>query len=509
MFLINLVALYLMSMAVVAVIWGVHIRTLNGSNYARILLLLCIAVCFYILGYTMELNSSSPPQIEFWNYIEYIGIPFISALWLTSALMYTGHFIRYKKILLLAIYVIPAITMLLRFTNYYHHLYFSSVSYVEEYGRLIFIKNPGPWMYVQTIHSMLMVLVAMGLFVSDSVRSEEKHRGKIVLTIAASTFAVAGLILSQIRPFGFTIDYMALCLPVTCVMVILAISWYDLLETKAIARNKAFQAGSDAILLLNRQNKVLDYNSSAKQLFEQINIRLDNGYLTALFSRVPDLLESLEKEEPSVLKLCVHAEERYFDVTTKNIDDHSTSRGWMKTIRDVTEIYRLNEELKKQALTDELSMLGNRRAFMQIGKEWILKSDETGSTLHLLMLDLDHFKNVNDQYGHPAGDLVIRDFSRILKSHFGTDSLVARLGGEEFGILHEGFNDEEMMQSLNTLLTNIEQYTYRYRNHQFHVTVSIGVTKKQSDQTLEGMMSRADKALYQSKDQGRNCVTSL
>ena len=264
---INILSLYLISMSVAAVYWAVHIKTLNGSNYGRAILWLCIAVCFYILGYTMELNASSPSRIAFWNLIEYIGIPFVSALWLTTSLMYTGHFTRHKKMLCAAIFVIPVITMILRFSNEYHHLYFSSVSFEEKYGGLIFIKTPGPWMYVQLVHSMLMIFVSMGLFIHDSVKSEEKQAGKILFTTAASIFAVIGLIFSMAKPFDLSIDYMACCLPVTCIMVILAIARYDLLETKSIARARVFEASSDAILLVNRQNKVLDYNSCAKTAF--------------------------------------------------------------------------------------------------------------------------------------------------------------------------------------------------------------------------------------------------
>lgn len=498
-----------MSATVAAVFWGVLVRTLNGSNYSRTILLLCIAICFYIFGYTLELNSASQAQILFWNHVEYIGIPFVSALWLTTALLYTGHFIRHKNALLAAIYVIPIITLVLRFSNTDHHLYFASVSYVEKYGRLLLIKKAGPWFYVQLIHSMLMILVAMGLFVQESVTNQEKQKGKVLLTIAASAVAVTGLILSVAKPFGLSLDYMACCLPVTCVMLILAISRYDLLEAKSIGRNRAFEASGEAILLINRQNKVLDYNGSAKRLFEQLDVRMDNGYLATLFSRMPDLLDGLEKTEMSVVKLHVNGRKRYYDITTKNIDDRNILHGWIKTIRDVTEIYQLNEELKRQAMTDELSTLNNRRAFIQIGQERVLECDRTGSPLHLFMMDLDHFKDVNDQYGHPAGDVVIRDFGQILKFHFGADSLIARLGGEEFAVLHTGFSDPQVLQMSNSLLTKTAQYRYSYRSNQFHVTVSVGVTKKRPEQTLESMMRRADKALYLSKDRGRNCLTVL
>ncbi|OJU08499.1 MAG: hypothetical protein BGN88_14885 [Clostridiales bacterium 43-6] len=509
MLLINLVSLYLISMVVSSIYWAVHIRTLNGSSFARTMLLLCLAVCFYILGYTLELNSSEPHQILFWNMVEYIGIPFVSALWLTTGLQYTGHFHRYKKILFAAIFIIPIITMLLRFTNSYHHLYFTSLKFMDEYGILTLVKTPGPWMFVQLVHSMSMILLTMALFVHDSVKSEVKQKGKIILTIIASVFAVLGLIFTYLKPFGLTIDYMACFLPIPCIMVILAIARYDFLETKSIARSRVFEASSDAILLVNRRYNVLDYNKSAKQLFEQIHINMADGSLAGLFRSVPDLLEGLKKPETSVVKLRINEQERYYDITTKNIDHHKVPSGWIKTIRDVTEIYQLNDEFKKLAMTDELSALHNRRAFIHMGQKRIAQVSHCEEPLHLVMMDLDHFKNVNDQYGHPAGDLVIREFGRMLKAHFSPDSLIARLGGEEFAVLQTGFSDLEIEQSLHILLKQIEQHPYKYRSHQFYVTVSMGLTKRLADQTLESMMRRADKALYVSKDQGRNRITVL
>ena len=92
MLIYNLLSLYLLTVTVAVVYAAVQIRTLSGSAYAKTALHLGFAVCFYILGYAMELNAVSPVQILFWNRIEYLGIPFISALWLTTALIYTGHF---------------------------------------------------------------------------------------------------------------------------------------------------------------------------------------------------------------------------------------------------------------------------------------------------------------------------------------------------------------------------------------------------------------------------------
>ncbi len=496
-------------MAVAIVFWAARVRTLNGSTYSKAVLLLCFAVCFYILGYAMEINVSTPEQILFWNGVQYLGIPFVSALWLTTALMYTGHFFRHKALLSAAIFIIPVITLVLRFTNEFHLLYFQSLTVVESLGGLYLVKTAGPWMYVQLIHSMLMILVAMGLFIADAVRNEERFRGKALLTIVASIFAISGLILTQAKPGGLYVDYMALCLPTTSVLIIFAIARYDLLETKSATRSRVFELGDDAILLVNQQYKVLDYNKSAEKLFDKIGIHLETDYLPSLFKEHPALLEALKKTAPSVVELQQNAGGHYYDITTKRIDEKNELRGWIKTIHDATEIHQLNEELKRIAMTDELSVLSNRRAFINLGRERVEASNEKNSTLYLAMMDLDHFKNVNDRYGHAAGDLVIHKFGRMLKDHFPEDCLVARLGGEEFAVLCGEKTDDEISCLLDTFLLKAEKHAYAYRNDRFHVTVSIGMTKKEYGQTLEHMMRKADEALYRSKDLGRNRLTVL
>lgn len=196
MTLVNIMSIYFLIMVVGTVYFAAHIRSLNNSEYARVLVLLCLAICFYIFGYTLELNAVNLSQLLFWNRIEYIGIPFVSALWLLAGLLYTNHLNRYRKAILTAIFLIPLITLVLRFTNDYHHLYFSSLTFLREYSMLRLVKNPGPWMYVQTAHSMSMIFVTLALFIQDFAKSGEASIGKIGLITSASFIAVAGLILS-------------------------------------------------------------------------------------------------------------------------------------------------------------------------------------------------------------------------------------------------------------------------------------------------------------------------
>lgn len=508
MLLINVVSIYFLVMAIVIIYCSAHIRSLNASSYARLTVLLCVAICFYVLGYVMELNADSPAQMLFWNRVEYVGIPFVSALWLTLALVYTRHFNRYRGLLLIAIFGIPIVTLVFRFTNSYHHLYFSSVSYVRQFGTLLLVKNAGPWSYVQLLHSMLMVVITLLLFLYDFIKSEESETGKIILIVSASGMAVGGLILSLVKPFGIYLDYMALSLPVLCLMVILATQRYDFLETKSIARSRVFESGRDAILLVNRQSRVIDCNRSARVILAKLGIRVPFERLPVMFRHYPDLLAALMSPKFSVTELVIDNRPRYYEIRTSPIGGYTRIEGWIKTIRDVTAVYQLNQDLKRQATMDELSGLGNRRAFIRLGQAHLADADPARSPVYLLMMDLDRFKAVNDRYGHQMGDRVIHNFGEILRDEFQSRGLVARIGGEEFAALLPGVADTEACRAADRVRRRMGEMEFRCGADRFHVTVSIGIAcMSRPGQTLDNLISLADQSLYDSKNEGRNRVT--
>lgn len=505
----NIISIYFLIMAFLVIYFAARFSVLNGPGLARVVVLLALAACFYILGYTMELNANSPLQILFWNRVEYIGIPFVAALWLMVALIYMGHFVRYKALLSAAIFLIPILSLILRLTNDYHHFYFASVRFETEYGKLILVKTMGPWMYVQLVHSMLVIFVTLGLYVHGLVKDRKREAGKIVFVAAASCFAAAGLFSMLTNPFRIRIDYMALCLPVSCVLVIAATLRYDFLETKSVARSKVFEASESAILLVNKRNKIIDYNQSAKRLFEKMGIRISNRYLAALLGGDSVLLKRLTDTGSSIVPLSLSGETAYFNVSTWGIDGNP-AHGWIKILQDVTELYQLNKNLERQAMMDELSGLSNRRAFMQTAQEMLLKPPKGGSGLYLMMMDLDNFKKVNDRYGHQMGDRVIERFGKLLRENFGEGCLTARIGGEEFAVLLPGAEDAQICKKAAGILQSMELCEYAGNGEEFYVTVSIGITKwNRPVQTLDDLIKSADDALYESKKRGRNCSTWL
>jgi diguanylate cyclase (GGDEF)-like protein len=165
---------------------------------------------------------------------------------------------------------------------------------------------------------------------------------------------------------------------------------------------------------------------------------------------------------------------------------------------------RLRAELEQQSLADPLTGLLNRRAFLNAHREEREKMMRTGGLLSLLLIDLDHFKVVNDTYGHVKGDEILVDFSKRVASMLTRHHHFARWGGEEFAALIPGLRPEEMFDLADALRARIA------RNEDPSLpayTCSIGIACKASGEaTIERLVKDADEALYRAKRNGRNCV---
>jgi diguanylate cyclase (GGDEF)-like protein len=155
---------------------------------------------------------------------------------------------------------------------------------------------------------------------------------------------------------------------------------------------------------------------------------------------------------------------------------------------------------------DYLTTLWNRRYLFEEGKNLYLKLKRRQAHFCLAMIDLDHFKRVNDSFGHDVGDQVLKRTAGVLREHFSSDAIVARLGGEEFCVLfrHE---EEQPTQRLEAFRDALAAQVFSGGSRRFSVTVSIGATSEPGE-SLEQMISAADKQLYLSKMTGRN-KTSL
>jgi len=125
------------------------------------------------------------------------------------------------------------------------------------------------------------------------------------------------------------------------------------------------------------------------------------------------------------------------------------------------------------------------------------------------MLDIDHFKQVNDNYGHPTGDRVIKSVARMLTMRLRKSDLVGRYGGEEFAIILPETSIDKAKSLLDDIRLNFSKIIQQSRDEQFHCTLSAGVTQLAMNSSLNSMISSADDALYEAKHSGRNMVCIL
>ncbi|HEB30936.1 MAG TPA: diguanylate cyclase [Spirochaetes bacterium] len=201
-----------------------------------------------------------------------------------------------------------------------------------------------------------------------------------------------------------------------------------------------------------------------------------------------------------------------FDYFPKNrLSERSLSRSIANTLEKARlkkEVVHAQRRLADLSIKDELTQLYNRRFFMETLEREIARAGRFKTELVLCMMDLDHFKNVNDTYGHPAGDFVLARVGKMLGKCIRLGDYSGRYGGEEFAVLLPNTSLEKARAVCERFREMVAGYRFKFHSHDIRLTISIGVAnfKGFSDQSAEGMVAVADNALYKAKHLGRNRV---
>lgn len=165
-----------------------------------------------------------------------------------------------------------------------------------------------------------------------------------------------------------------------------------------------------------------------------------------------------------------------------------------------------SEVADRMARTDDLTGMNNRRAFMEMGGQTIRLCQRQGKPLSALLMDVDHFKHINDTYGHGAGDWVLKQIGSLMAQQFRAADVCGRIGGEEFGVLLIDTDAQAATSVANKFRQEVANTALQWQGHTLQVTVSIGVASHNAD--LGTLLHRADAAMYQAKNSGRNRVVS-
>lgn len=227
-----------------------------------------------------------------------------------------------------------------------------------------------------------------------------------------------------------------------------------------------------------------------------------------------DALKAAIREHGSVADFpgqMVRKDGRIIDISISShclYDDEGNFAGVEGIYRDVTERKMLERELRRLATTDSLTGITNRRAFLEQAQRVLRRCQRYGTTMVLLILDLDHFKSINDRHGHIAGDAVLRVFVDAVQEELRETDLFGRLGGEEFCVVLQETQREDALRVAERIRTRVAGIDLQaVTDIPCGVTVSIGATaNRNKDNAIERLLERADKALYEAKSSGRNRV---
>jgi diguanylate cyclase (GGDEF)-like protein/PAS domain S-box-containing protein len=282
-------------------------------------------------------------------------------------------------------------------------------------------------------------------------------------------------------------------------------------------QNAIFEATADGLLVTNKYKYVTSYNRKFIELwdFEDKNILGESD--EAIIKLTTEKLIKPDDFINRINEIHQAPEEDTFDLLElkngsiiervsrpQRLERKIVGRVW--SFRDITEKHKLSEQLSYQATHDPLTVLVNRREFEK-RLERILSSIDTESTHVVCYMDLDNFKQINDVYGHIAGDYLLKKISNLFQEQVRGRDTLARLGGDEFGLIMEHCTIEQAEKVANNFIRSINECELKWEDKEFNIGVSIGVVKinSQSVDLLE-IMKKADIACYTAKKSGRNCV---
>jgi len=187
-----------------------------------------------------------------------------------------------------------------------------------------------------------------------------------------------------------------------------------------------------------------------------------------------------------------------------------TASTYFLTWRVLVKLDEVQQNLVCQATTDELTGLMNRRTILKRLDEELQRAVRQQEGLCIMIIDLDHFKRINDTYGHLFGDVVLKSTAACIRDTVRTYDIVGRIGGEEFLVISPGVEIEVAVGLADRVRRQVSELEFEQGAEKIAVTMSVGATSlESSDLSVVSMMKRADRALYQAKDEGRNRVVVL
>ena len=442
----------------------------------------------------------------------YFGIVLAPVAWFIFAICYTRRQMRVSRATLNCILVVPLLTVALVMTNEWHQLIWSNVSLTQSAGFAGMLVEHGPWFYVHTAYSYGMLIIATSILAHAMAQTTGQLKPVLAAIFAPLAIILANLFyLSPWNPSPW-FDLTTIGFAVAVMILDAGLLRHGMLDSIPVARDRVVENLRDGVAVVNYRGTVIDINRSATALFNTSR-ELISGANIRDFVNTVELADLMGERRDKSLEVTIR--NRAYDVSPSQLDPTDSHSDVVLVFRDITDrreteraLRDVQEELVRLAHTDSLTGLHNRRFFMQRLQEEIERVRRHAGSLSVLLFDLDHFKKVNDTYGHDMGDHILKLVAGASMEVKRITDVAARVGGEEFALLLPETARGGAMNMAHRLRACIESVsTPRTDRHSVGVTASVGVaTVSQSSKNVENVLRSADDALYKAKRLGRNKV---
>jgi diguanylate cyclase (GGDEF)-like protein/PAS domain S-box-containing protein len=488
-------------------------------------------------SYGMIMLSPTLEAKHFWLKLENVGIVAVPVLWFFFALKYTrlDKWLTRWPIKLLFL-LVPAVTLVMMFSGRWLYLYYTFTQPAMKTGGPLIIGR-GAWYFVQLIQNYALVLVGMGVLLRSFMQSQRIYRKQFLLLIGSVLIPFILNIVYQLFPevmpfFNVPIDLTPLSFNVTAILLAINIFGLHLFDSVPIIRSRTVMEHiPEMVFVFDSYDRVIDANSMAQRWLGKSMEEISGQDPVAVFREWPQFLNSFfftehTREEiqipgdpPYTLELVItpiYNRSRILEgrvIVAHDITQSKTLENELKEANQslkvqLAEIESLRAKLEEQAIRDPLTDAFNRRFFAESLDREVARAIRDKVSLSVVIMDVDHFKQFNDTFGHKCGDMVLQSLATFLKDNTRRGDIVCRYGGEEFVILMPDATLDSAYERAEMWRSKFEAHVVEYEGQSLSVTFSAGVASfPEHGSTGEGVLQSADRALYRSKSTGRNRVT--
>ena len=497
---------------------------------------LMVAIALYAATAALGASTFSLQSRIFWATCEYAASNSVIALYLTFTLNFTGRvrWMRFRRRLL--IWTLPSINVLLVATNHWHHLIWTSFIPHSDKAHIIFQHGAG--FYWIATNFYIYVITGSLLVARNTIQASNLYRQQSFVVLASAVPPLVGGSIYVFRLLPPYINLLPMSFLLTGCIYFNSLFRDRLFDLVPIARDIIIEEMSEGIIVIDEANRIVDINRAAKQHVVPTASRQTSAIgqsIEIFLGHWPELAQHCQSlDDRACMIVSAPQLESYLEIRATYLHSHHQhARVKVIILRDITqeqrdrlEIQRANAELtrqleanqtlrdqlEEQATKDGLTQLFNRRYLETFLPAEFDKARRSQQPLSVLLLDIDYFKQINDTYGHLAGDFALRSFAQIIQQRIRKTDVACRYGGEEFVVALPNTSIEEACKKADDIRRAFKTTLLAFEGNSFNATISIGVGAVPDPSGIytlthpDHLLQQVDKALYQAKRNGRDRI---